>query len=365
MTGYLSLKQGLNWLCALVLLLPLWASSAQAARVQNLYSAELLVAQQTMQVAPELGGQALAQVLVKVSGRAQVLETDAVISALASPSRYIQQFSYQSAGQMLTNDEGVEVPAQILRLDFIPSLVDQLLQQAGFRPLGAVRPGVLVWIVEERGRQREFLGREEDPAFAPMRERARERGLPVYRPLLDLEDQAALSVGDAWGFFTDPVLKASSRYQADAVLVGRLFPRSGGWQSRWMLLHNGERVLFDGQGETLDQHLSEAVDQTADRVFADYVVRVADDGADGVLIEIAPVNRFDDYAQVVDALRELTVVRAVQLTEQNNEVLTLKLQLNGSLSQLQRAIALNNRFQAVDAPLQPLSQAQLFYRWGG
>nr|WP_281412022.1 DUF2066 domain-containing protein [Motiliproteus sediminis] len=340
-------------------------ASAQAARVQNLYSAELMVAQQTMQVSPDLGGQALAQVLVKVSGRPQVLETEPVRTALASPNRFVQQFSYQSAGQMLTNDDGVEVPAQILRLDFIPALVDQLLQQAGFRPLGAVRPGVLVWIVEERGQQREFLGREEDPVLAPMRERARERGLPLFRPLLDLEDQAALSVSDAWGFFAEPVTKASSRYQADAVLVGRLFPRGGGWQSRWMLLHGDERVLFDGQGDSLGEHLGGAVDQTADRVFADYVVTVADDGGDGVLVEVGGVSQFDHFAPVVDALREMTVVRSVQLLEQNHEVLTLKLQLNGSLDQLKRAIALNNRFSAQEGPLQPLSQAQLYYRWGG
>lgn len=342
----------------------LLALPAQAVRVQALYTTSLLVAQQSMQVEPELGGQALAQVLIKVSGRQDILTAAPIAAALQAPQPYIQQFSYQSAGVSLPNEAGLEVPAQRLNIDFIPSLVDQLLNQAGYRPLGSERPGVLVWIVEERGQQREFLGREEDPAFAPMRDRAHQRGLPIFRPLMDLQDQAALPVADAWGFFADTVQAASSRYQADAVLVGRLYPEGGGWQSRWMLLRNGERTLFDGQGGSLEEHLSAAVDQTAERVFADFVTPVAEGGQGGVLIEIGGVRRFDDYAAIVDYLRELTLVREVLLVEQNQDLLSLNLQLNGSLKQLESAIALNNRFNRQPETLQPYSEARLSYRWG-
>ena len=349
----------------MVSLAALWllAAPAQAVRVTALYSTELLVAQQSMQVEPELGGRALSQVLIKVSGRQDILGAPPIQAALRAPQAYIQQFSYQSAGVSLPNEAGLEVPAQRLKIDFIAQLVDQLLNQAGYRPLGAERPGVLVWLVEERGQRREFLGREEDPAFAPMRERARQRGLPIFRPLMDLQDQNALPVADAWGFFADTVQAASMRYQADAVLVGRLYPAGGGWQSRWMLLRNGERSLFDGRGVSLEDHLSAAVDQTAERVFADFVASAADGGAQGVLVEVGGVRRFDDYAAVVDYLRELSLVRAVMLSEQSADVLTLSLQLNGSLKQLQSAIALNNRFQRQSEPLQPYSDAQLSYRW--
>ena len=339
------------------------AAPAQAVRVQALYSTELLVAQQSMQVEPALGGKALAQVLVKVSGRPDILDAEPITAAMAAPQRYIQQFSYHNAGISRTNGAGQEVPAQRLKIDFIPVLVDQLLSQSGYRTLGAERPGVLVWIVEERSQRREFLGREEDPVFAPMRERARQRGLPIFRPLMDLEDQNALSVADAWGFFDEPVQAASSRYQADAILVGRLYPAGGGWRSRWMLLRNGERSQFEGAGTTLDEHLSAAVDQTAERVFADFVAPVGD-LQQGVLIEIGGVNRFDDYAQVMQYLREVTVVRDVALSEQNAAVLTLSLQLNGSLKQLESAIALNNRFHLQPERLLPFSDARLSYRWG-
>lgn len=354
------LKTGLGSLLVWLLLL----NSAQAARIGELYTAELLVAEQSVRVDPELVSRALQQVLIKVSGRRDSIEQPSIVAALTDSSRYIQQFSYQSTQLPLTTPDGREVLAHRLSIDFERTLVNQLLASAGLRPLGAVRPGVLVWLLEERDAQREFLGRDEDPVFTAMKQRARERGLPMFRPLLDLQDQHALPIGDAWGFFSDAITQASNRYQADSVLVGRLYRNgTGDWLSQWLLIKTaGDIQNFEGQGAGLNEHLSGAVDLAADRLFANFVGSVGELDPGALLLEIDAVTSVDDYFQLTQYLLELPAVKGITLQSVDNDRLLLLLQIEGAASQLQGAIGLNKHLKA--APGNPSGpQSQLNYRW--
>lgn len=352
--------RGIGWLLGALLLVKLVAAPALAARVEGLYNAQLLVAEQSIRVDPALASQALEQVVVKVTGRRDLLASPRLRQQMADPLRLIQQFSYQSTTRPMATADGREVLAQRLNIDFNPQLIDRMLADAGIRPLGATRPGVLVWIIEERQGGREYLGRSEDPVFDAMLTRARERGLPIFRPLMDLEDEQALPVGDAWGFFGDSILRASQRYQADSVLVGRVY-RDGGWKSEWLLLRGGDSFSFVGQGDSLSAHLASAVDLTADQLFADFVAPVGLTES-GVTLRVEGVRGLDDYFRVVDYLRDQAAVLRVNIRGVAGEVLTLNLEIDGSLSQLQAVIGLNNRFQpGLEAPA--AEGAVLNYRW--
>ncbi|WP_421865521.1 DUF2066 domain-containing protein [Motiliproteus sp.] len=337
--------------------------NVQAARIGGLYSAELLVAEQSVRVAPDLVSQALAQVLVKVSGRRDVVRQATIEAAMAEANRYIQQFSYQQTNEPLPTDDGREVLAHRLTIDFERTLINQLLSDAGLRPLGTIRPGVLVWLLEERNGQREFIGDEEDPAFLAMKSRAVERGLPVFRPLLDLQDQQALSSGDAWGFFTDSISRASSRYQADSVLVGRLYRSGGGWRSQWLLLKGqGQRYNFDGAGSTLRTHLGSAVDQAADLLFVDFVASTDDLDPGAVLLEVDQVNSIDSYFEIRRYLNDLPAVQQVKLQQLDQDRLQLQLRIDGTIGQLRGALGLNKRLQPLEFS-EPDQPSQLYYRW--
>ena len=350
----------LLWLAAVLgLSMPL-----QAARVGDLYTAELLVAEQSVRVAPELVSQALQQVLVKVSGRRDAIEQAAIQSQLVEAQRYIQQFRYQATNQPLPTEDGREVLAHRLTIDFERTLVNELLASGGLRPLGAVRPGLLVWLLEERNGHREFLGRDEDPVFTAMKQRARERGLPIFRPLMDLQDQRALPVSDAWGFFRDTIAQASSRYQSDAVLVGRLYQRgSGRWSSQWLLLKpQGAAQNFGGEGEALAQHLSMAVDQASDLLFVDFVAPVGELDPGMLLLEVEAVESVDDYFRISRYLEELPSVKSIKLQHIEQDRLKLLLEVEGAVSQLRSVIGLNGHLQSLP-DFGESDSSVLYYRW--
>ena len=338
---------------------PVWA-----ARVTDLYTAQILVAEQSVKADPSLVGKAMEQVLVKVSGRKDVVTHPLLRGAIAESNRYIQQFSYQNTAIPMQTKDGREVLAQQLRIDFSSDLIDQLLSDANVRPLGTSRPGVLLWIVEERGGNREYLGRNEDPVFTSMLNMASERGLPIYRPLMDLEDEQALPVSDAWGFFADSIRRASTRYQSDAIMVGRIYrDLAGDWKSQWQLIWPQEVVNFEGRGQALDTQLASAVEFAADKLFADFVKPSSgyDDG--GVLLQVEGVSGLDDYFQVSNYLKELPSIRKIKIHALQGEQLILKLTIDGSMKQVQSSIALNQRFKPPIGYQQENGANILIYSW--
>ncbi len=353
-----------RYLLLVALLMLIGLSNARAARVADLYTAQILVAEQSVKADPSLVARAMRQVLIKVSGRPSVVSNPQLKAALAAPDPFIQQFSYQSTAIPMQTEDGREVLAQQLRIDFSQQLVDQLLSDAGVRPLGATRPGVLLWIVEERSGGREYLGRNEDPVFVAMLNRAEERGLPVFRPLMDMEDEQALPVSDAWGFFADSIRRASARYQADAILVGRIYrDRRGGWNSQWQLLWPQEVQAFEGAGRSLEEQLAFAVETTADRVFADFVKPSSGLDEDGVQMQIDGVNGLDDYFRITNYLKELPAVRDVQVSSLSEDRLVLRLIVDGSVRQVESSVGLNQRFRPQVSFQTRTGAPVLNYRW--
>ncbi|MBQ0756168.1 MAG: DUF2066 domain-containing protein, partial [Amphritea sp.] len=102
----------------LVLILAGLCSLTQAATVRGLYTAELLVPEQLSQPADGQLQQGLKRVLIKVSGRSQVVNKAAVVEALRMPAALLSQFSYQSTQTPVAAGDGREVLGQLLLLEF-------------------------------------------------------------------------------------------------------------------------------------------------------------------------------------------------------------------------------------------------------
>lgn len=351
----------------LFLLLMLVTTICRGGEVSGLYHSTLLVPSQTSRPTAAQLSEALAEVLVRVSGRRDLLGKPAIRQALLKAAPLVRSFSYRSTNRAVRDSSGTEQPAQLLALEFDRSLVDQLLSQAGERPLGSQRPTLMVWLAAEQQGRRDFLSSDHH-LIAPLRQAAGERGLPIQLPLLDLTDQQALPLSDLWGLFADGVEQASLRYRPDAVLAGRLMPMAGGnWAIEWLLLERGEPVRFVTEGSA-EEALRQAVDRTADRLFS----TLAGDGAgysyylDGIQLDISNVRSLRDYSAVLDYLAQLSLVTAVYTEQVDGSRLLLRVQLEGHIDQLQQALSLEPRLVPSHAGATAGdSTLALHYRWQG
>jgi len=206
-------------LLCLLLLLP--AASVRAA-TQDLFDAEVVVPNQTTGVRSRAMRSALEEVLVRVAGQDAVLTTAPAKRMLKKPDALVQQYRY-------FNEPESEPPLLKLWVRFDGDAIRKSLQQEGQAYWGNERPDTLVWLaVEDRGKRYVVAADDGTEVHQQIAQAAKQRGVPIVFPLMDLEDQSQVRFSDIWGGFFENVMAASKRYNPQAVLIGRLL--------RWLVV---------------------------------------------------------------------------------------------------------------------------------
>jgi hypothetical protein len=232
---------------------------------------------------------------------------------------------------------------------FIATQVDQALAALQKPVWGPERPLTLLWIAVDDGNGgRALLGANDtaalglDPNPPGMTERlaalrkdlqsvADERGLPITLPLLDLEDLGAVTFADVWGGFEDRVAGASTRYRADAILLGRVHPGVVGNEVDWLLVTGGDRQALQGLS------VRDGLDAAADR-FAGQFATLGGGGA--AAITVLNVRSSADYGRVVSYLEQQSALQSVDVDSFDNGVLNLRVTARGDARVVERIISL-------------------------
>lgn len=340
-------------ICAcLAMLLVGLVPAAFSAEVSGLYEAEVLVYSQKRSERARAMAAALAEVLVKVSGRSTVAQRNDVAQAISRPASLLQQYRYRALPDEMREQELASLePAaragaepQTLYFRFDKNAVDKVLHDHGLPVWGSTRPATLAWVAVQDESERYLVGSTStEPVRQLLEQEARRRGLALLLPLMDLEDQMALRFGDVWGGFRDPILHASTRYQSESVLVGRLFrPLGGEWQAQWTLLEGGQIQSWGGEGalpaEVIDEGVAGAV-----KVLAARYAPVSADQSVGLLpLTVTEVRNLSDYARVARYLQSLQQVEQVQVLRVEADRITFELDAKGGAEGVAQLIALGN-----------------------
>ncbi|MEZ5504151.1 MAG: DUF2066 domain-containing protein [Halioglobus sp.] len=341
------------WCSWLVLLVAL---SVTADTVEDLQAATVPVADQG---APALAGaarEALAEVLVKVSGTRELLQNPTIVEALADARNHVQQYAYVSGK---APGEGLSV-----RFEFDAGYIRDLVTRAGAPLWTANRPLVLAWVVVEDEQGRHFINWESTPEQAQLlADEFSRRGVPVQLPVFDLVDTAAVAPEDVWRLDAGAVQAASTRYNVQDVVVARLASPAGAQATGdWSYLYQDRRVNSSVTAPDLQAFLRDGVNVVAATMSARYAVAptAAVDG--GVRMSVAGVSSYTDYAAIVSWLEGLELVQYANLERVQGDRIELRLQAQADAAQLAAIIELNNRFELLPLPVSG-STAQLNYQW--
>jgi hypothetical protein len=363
-------KQGL---CVrfFVLCLCLLSFNAFAVNVSDLYRISVAVDDQTEE-SRKLGVQwAFQQLLIKVSGYQEVLENPALVAASNNANRYMQGFSYHQDNV----DDQVYLQAWFSKALLVP-----LMRRAHAPIWGENRPLLLNWLAVESsevalakvvdskegvvfesdvngaasnqadGNGGRLLISEQVPEWQTRLGRAfSERGLPILWPMNDLEDQTELPLNQLWWLVSEPIIKASERYQADAVLAGKLNQSvEGAWQYEGILFRGEQRLPILTEGASPLAALTNVSTQVG-RFFADQFAIKSDpmNGRSGIRILVKKVKDFSDYSKVIAYLQSISGVRLVEVAQVDRDNLQLYLSLEGSWDKVQRIIRLDNKLSSL------------------
>jgi hypothetical protein len=315
-----------------VLLLPVLALQAAA---EKLFESEVVVANQSPGVRSHAMKTALQEVLMRVTGQHAVISSEPARVMLQDPAQLVQQYRYFTVPES-------EPPVLKLWVQFDGEAIRQALQQQGLTYWGTERPDTLVWLaVEDRGKRYVVAADDGTDVYHQVEQAARQRGVPVLFPLMDLQDQSQVRFSDIWGGFFENVQEASKRYNPQAVLIGRLNRSpSGGWSSRWHLQVAGKPSSWSDSRQQLDKLAQQGIDDTADILASRFAVSQAGSHLNTVNISVTDVDSLSDYARLSEYLAGLTAVTGVQVEQVTGSDIRYALQLNGNLEGLMHTVTI-------------------------
>lgn len=295
--------------------------------------------------------QALGEVLVKVTGKRDILTQPAVVKALAAPGDYVQHYGYQDVG-----------PIKFLKADFDVAKVNALISQSKFALLGPARPQVAIWLVINEGERRLLPDQSSDGWAAALRAQSQAMGLPVSIPLMDLDDNMAVNATDVWGRFADPILKASQRYGAEMVVLGKLTPEGETWNIDWGLYGpkaGGEQAeLTRGSGSGTQAEVAQGfADGLAAWLVQNYGARISGVASSQTLV-VEGLSGIDGMITVQKMLQGMASVTKVEIGQLEGDKVTFNLALQGDKAELIRGLQLESRLRQIDD-----NDSGLRYQW--
>lgn len=323
---------------------PLWAD-----QVTDLYEVTVPVASQDKQERSDAIRTAFSEVLVRVSGRADIVRSadyPNIQTAIETATHFAQQFRYRQ----LTPQPGSDQPAFALWVRFDETAITRLLRTNNLPVWGTTRPSTLVWLaIDERG-HRELLGNNsKQEALSILLEQAKRRGVPLTLPLLDLTDRSSLRVSDVWGNFESTILKASQRYQTEAVLVGRMYQGYGGWNARWSLYADSRRRDWSLTGASINEVLLPGIDITAETLAMRYA-QVGESNDGRILLQVKDIKNLADYNRSLKYLKTISAVSAVNPYEVAAHTAIFELSTAAGRLGIARAVSLGHTL--VSEPVQ-------------
>jgi hypothetical protein len=268
-------------------------------------------------------GEALRQVVVRLTGR-RAAATDPALAAIYADAPRLARTFRSAAGNQLV-------------VAFDPEAVEARLLQAGQRLWSRERPLTLVLLVSARpGATRSLGGGAEPEVRRAVASAAQLRGLPLLWPTglpASVEQQR---VDDALAGRLEPLKDLARQYGADALLVGRVAPPV----TTWAWAGPAGEGSATGAGD-------EGVQALADRFGAQFATAGARAGRIDAVVR--GVHDLAGYALASNALAALPNVRGVALEEVSGESLHFRVTFDGDADALRRAARDSGRFAPDDS----------------
>jgi hypothetical protein len=329
-----------------ILLLLLVPGIVHAEEIKDLYQADIEVEDKGSKARNAALREGMAEILIRVTGRTDVMLHPAIQQAIQDPRKYAITYQY-----LFIRKNGSRQRTLVLRVSMSERNINELLRESRLPIWGKSRPGVLVWLVVDNGKQRQLQGATYDNWITEaLKESAQQRGLPVQLPLLDAQDQSLVKMSDIWGGFTTPVMTASKRYQNPAVLMGRVYlDNSHTWHGRWTLVLHGTSVTWQVQGKRLASVIAQGMDEISERIAFEYAY-MQSEHTHSVYLRIHNINSLEDMVRVQRYLQSQVGVTAAQPVEIKQGEVFFRLTLDGRWQTIAQSIALSSRLVAQQPP---------------
>lgn len=317
----------------------LYAGPTRTASAQELLTARVPVADQSADARAEALQTAVTQVLMRLSGRADIARVTPVTELIANPQRYLQQYYYEDSEDSEDNENGEDSGLDLVAR-FDGQSLRRALTQRHVPVWQAERPPGLVWFAFDSGDERELVnaaagGRQ---PLEALHAAVAQLGISVTYPMLDLQDRQRVQYSDVAGGFSEPVLQASQRYASEWVLMLRVTPSSSAWHARWALYHEGANTSWKSRGASIEEALRQGAQVLAAGLRPSYTLVPDLAASTRMRIRIGGVDSLERFAAIEQLLSKLPGVSAVRLLRTGPGWVGMQLSLNVAWHRVEQAL---------------------------
>ncbi|OGO90082.1 MAG: hypothetical protein A3F10_05280 [Coxiella sp. RIFCSPHIGHO2_12_FULL_42_15] len=278
---------------------------------------------------------AYAQVMVKLSGNPAIMTIPAIQNTLRSANHYLVSYRYK------VKSDDQQPPALYLQMVFDQRTLQHLLQKTGQPVWNSERPETLVmFVAPQLSGDLQMLASGESGLAQSLNHVAKQHGLPIMLPLLDIEDQLVLADKPLDALSATEVQQFSARYHAQHVLVAVLNET----QIHWKFYSKGSATEWTTNDKDLQLSLIAGFDRLLEELASHYALVKAPNLQNTVLLEVTGVHDLDEYLQVVHTLEHLTPVSRVILKNMTVDRLLFEVDTTGSEDALRRALQSSEQF---------------------
>ena len=313
------------------------AGLAYAESLEWLYDVEIDVADRTQSTAEEALQKALQVCLMRVSGSISPIEYPAIGNALEEPSSYLRHYRFSTVVDS-TGEEN-----DILVAHFDAELVQELTQQARLPVWPSDRPTILMWL-SLRGRTHSKMIKSGTHESDLVNHRARERGIEVVLPLMDLADRQHVNPSSIDGRFWLDIRQASRRYRTDIVVAGSIhegiFDEARLHMNLWFDEFETSTVIeVDDFANALSRSVDYIADFLADR-FA-----ISRDSQEILRIQIFEIETIRSYSSLLTYLEQQEFIDRFEVVSYRGGMLELDVFTPSSAIQFSKLITTDSRLE--------------------
>ena len=298
--------------------------------VENLYTGEVAISNQSAEERSQVLPDALLQVLQKLSGQREISLSRELEEALADAERALLSFQYKSVNR--SYPDGTPVQELRLRAHFMQAEVDRIVQRIGLHRWQQERPDIQLWVVIDDGQSRKLKPVEYDYAWRSVEDIAAMRGLPVSWPELDEEEAQLIDMRLVWGGFTDYLVERGAPGDGVAIIAAR---REGPlWSVRWNLANSEGNWSWRTSDQRLMFALAQGVHEMTDKLASTNTIAASEQGSWSIDISVGEINSAENYAACLGYLQGLSLVNTVDILGASPGRVEFRLTLNASADYL-------------------------------
>jgi uncharacterized protein len=330
---------------------------AQAAVPADFYKTDVPVASQSAADRGAAFQQAMAQILVKITGSTVVMQMPRAEEFTRQAARYVRQFRY---AEQLTLPGQAGRPAKpeadykpfIISVTFSGETLERDLLEAGLPVWNADRQPVLVVVgVQERNQRIVLAADTEHPVRQALEQAAAVRGVPLIFPLMDQRERGRFDFADIRGGFSENLLQLAGRYNVSLVLEGYVeVDAAGDWNARWSVHRDNVSSRWNENYVGLMEVAQSGIGGVADILASRYAIAAAGDNTLlDVLIRVERLSALADYAAVLNYLNGLIFIENAVPARVESDAVVFRVLMRSELAELDRILTVSRILRPVAA----------------